>query len=401
MIMKNIINYAQDNTNSFDQDKLNELDSAILCLLAYCNFEKYPNFKVLKDISVDNDDILFDLTHKSLGENSLRELLKVICNNPRFKNIKIIKPVNKVEIKTQLQFCAVTFDLGRQEYYLSFRGTSATTVGWKENFNMSFKKEVPSQFFAKKYFHDIKKKFPGKYFLGGHSKGGNLAFYVGLAVSQNELANIVRIDCFDGPGFYDQQARFDKNILANLDLFHKFIPDNSIVGLLQDDLINNEQYCKIIKADAIAPLQHNVFTWQIDNDKFLLSKLVSPSEISWQAIEIWLSGLDDNDRQDFVEMMYSIINYSDDIYLNQIFNPKNTFTIANRLYQAQNTNSDLWKKVLSQFANAYIQSSKNYFSQKQKALIASMQVFIKDRSIQQRAGILDNILKGSKIKSDK
>lgn len=396
--MKNIINYAQDINASFENEKVNVLDSMIFSLLSYCHFNLYPEFKEIKDIPVNDEEVLFHLTHKSLGEKSLRDLLKVITVNPRFADVKVLMPVDKIEIKTQMQFSAVTFELAKDQYYISFRGTSATTIGWKENFNMSFQKEVPAQYFAKKYFRKIKNTFPGKYYLGGHSKGGNLAFYVGLTSSKKYFE---RIDCFDGPGFYNQKSRFDDKLIENLDIFHKYIPEDSLIGILQDDLINNSQYCKVVQSDAIASLQHNLFTWQIKDHNFELGKLASPSEVSWQAIGLWLSNLNESDRRDFVEMLYSVISYSDEIYLKKIFHPQNTLNIANRLHQSQNNNSALWQHVLSSFANAYIESGKDYFSQRQQALISSMQTFIKDLPIQQRVGILNNIVKGSKIKSDK
>ena len=39
--------------------------------------------------------------------------------------------------KAQMQFNAVTFCVAEDQYYIAYRGTTATTIGWKENFNIT------------------------------------------------------------------------------------------------------------------------------------------------------------------------------------------------------------------------------------------------------------------------
>ena len=93
------------------------------------------------------------------------------------------------------------FVLQKINTILHIGGTTATTIGWKENFNMSFNDWVPAHYFARSYYRKIKNLFSGKFYLGGHSKGGNLAFAVALNLKESDLSHIARIDCFDGPGF--------------------------------------------------------------------------------------------------------------------------------------------------------------------------------------------------------
>ena len=68
-----------------------------------------------------------------------------------------------VDETSEMQFAAMTFKLAEKLYYVAFRGTDASIVGWKEDFNLSFLKETPSQKAAAKYFRQVYKKTKGKY----------------------------------------------------------------------------------------------------------------------------------------------------------------------------------------------------------------------------------------------
>ena len=60
--------------------------------------------------------------------------------------------------------------------------------------------KIPAQIEAKKYFDEIAKQYKGKFILGGHSKGGNLAMYSTLHVKQEIFDRIKKVYCFDAPG---------------------------------------------------------------------------------------------------------------------------------------------------------------------------------------------------------
>ena len=58
-----------------------------------------------------------------------------------------------------------------------FRGTDRTLTGWREDFNMLYLKNVPSQEDALKYLEEAASGNVGDIYVCGHSKGGNLAMY--------------------------------------------------------------------------------------------------------------------------------------------------------------------------------------------------------------------------------
>lgn len=90
----------------------------------------------------------------------------------------------------------MTFDLGADfGLYVAFRGTDGTLVGWKEDFNMAVRCPVPSQESAYRYADSIldrterflsAKKSPD-IMIGGHSKGGNMAVYAAMQITQSDI----------------------------------------------------------------------------------------------------------------------------------------------------------------------------------------------------------------------
>lgn len=279
--MANILDYVKSNQRTFAEEKLNELDSLVFAELTYCHFEKIKNINSFKSLDLDNNELIANLTSNVWKQEKMEKLISLLIKSRRFRDVTWSNIVNKIEAKSEFEFNAVTFHFRPQAVYVAYRGTTATKVGWKEDFNMSFLDSVPAQFFARQYFRKILQQTQGKIFLGGHSKGGNLAFYVALTATKEEQESIIRVDNFDGPGFHNQKERFDKKIKALLPKLHKFIPQGCLVGTIQDDLIDDRQYCKIVQAQGIPPMQHNLFNWKIERDHFLWAKcLAYPADFS-------------------------------------------------------------------------------------------------------------------------
>lgn len=352
--MNNMLVYAAKERKSFSEASLNEIDSMIFSQLAYCNFDLLPQITKLTDLA--SDDEIKTLTQGNLGGKNTEKLIKIMIKNPRFKNVSWHQAISKVDAKTQMQFNAVTFYVATGEYYVAYRGTTATTIGWKENFNMSFRDWVPAHYFARSYYRKVRNKFPGKFYIGGHSKGGNLAFAVALGLKEADLANIVRIDCFDGPGFHNQD-RLKNKFLKLKGKIHKYIPQGSLIGILQDDLIGEKDYCTIVAAAGVNILQHDMFNWRVKNDKFVtLKQLDSTSEISWKAIAEWLKNTTDAERRDFIEMLYLTVSDTNQIYFRNLLTPKTTYKLATCLIKNSSVKKEVWEPIIRKLFQAYVNS---------------------------------------------
>lgn len=94
-----------------------------------------------------------------------------MAKSKRFGRLYITEFENKVELEQEKQFSAVTIIIPDNTIYVAYRGTDNTLVGWKEDFNMCFSEDVPSQHEAVNYLEKIAHLSKRKIRVGGHSKG--------------------------------------------------------------------------------------------------------------------------------------------------------------------------------------------------------------------------------------
>lgn len=132
---------------------------------------------------------------------SFESFVYELAASRRFRNVKIKNFVNISDRNVEKQFAALTFVLNKEYSYIAFRGTDDTFNGWKEDFNMAFKCPVPSQEEALKYFNKVHNSLTPKIYLGGHSKGGNLAVYTLVKANEKLQNKIETVFSHDGPRF--------------------------------------------------------------------------------------------------------------------------------------------------------------------------------------------------------
>ena len=170
---------------SFSLAGPNEVDALIFSTLSYIPFqgsaERNPEKPILLRQAAREFFDHPDPEGYVRSQNDL-ELLKAEGESERFGRIYITE-YRQIFIKERdTQFAAVTFLLDDGSIFVSFRGTDNTLVGWKEDFSMCFRREIPSQKLAKQYLQDVLMDHSGPVRVSGHSKGGNVAVY---AVSQS------------------------------------------------------------------------------------------------------------------------------------------------------------------------------------------------------------------------
>ena len=73
------------------------------------------------------------------------DLLRAMCESPRWRKLRVGEYVDEFDPETTKQFSACTFDLGDGALYVAYRGTDSSVVGWKEDFAMAFRRPVASQ----------------------------------------------------------------------------------------------------------------------------------------------------------------------------------------------------------------------------------------------------------------
>lgn len=311
--MKNIIDYALSTSGAgFDIKPLCEADSLVLSQLSYLDFSsEVPGPSDKAKPAALRDVILYKgiraLCKDTIFPEKNEKLLKAVLDSSRFGCLRMRSFVNEVDDAEHKQFAAVTFLMPEKEAYIAFRGTDTTLTGWREDFNMAFTYPVPAQQDAAAYLDAAGKTNAGPLYVGGHSKGGNLATYAAVRCEDKVRGRIAGVFNHDGPGF--KEDIYSEEAYRQIEhLVHTSLPTHSVVGIL---LQHDDNY-KAVKSNAVGLLQHDPFTWSIKGgDLEFTDGLNSQSVFLDRTIGTWLSGLQDEERRKFVDALFEIAQASD------------------------------------------------------------------------------------------
>lgn len=307
-IVEYIKNYGD---YTFAEKPLNHVDSLALCQFCYLKFDglvplvtENKRSVTVRQLASDKD---FDgLFADERFEKQNRALFGAMLHSKRFSGMKMNCYINIVEEEWETQFSAITFLLGDGTMYIAYRGTDETIVGWKEDFNMAFQSPVPGQAYAVKYLNMVMGRLPNRFYLGGHSKGGNLAVYAAMNCPEAEQERIIRIYSMDGPGFRPEVLEKYKYEAVE-ERIVKILPHSSLVGML----FETTDHYKVVESRTFGLLQHDPFTWLIEGDDFKYVKgLYGSRRFADDTLNEWVRSLDDKQRRIFVDTLYQVVSAS-------------------------------------------------------------------------------------------
>ena len=300
--MENFLTYLEKNNKSFLEETFNDADNLILAYLSYLHFPaKKTKLKYL-DIN------------KTTKISKNKEFIKRVVESKRFNEIEVCFPIEDTNDLEEKQFSAVTFLLPNNTMYISFRGTDSTLTGWKEDFNMAFMLPVPSQIEALNYVEKIVRLIPRDFYIGGHSKGGNLAVYAGCNINNNLTNRLIKIYSNDGPGFL-KEFLTTSNYQNVKEKIEKIVPSSSIIGML---LYTNEHY-KIIKSSENGILEHDPFSWLVkDNSFIILKELSDGTAYTNKVINDFISSLSKKEREIFIDSLFTVLKSTNLTTLDEI-----------------------------------------------------------------------------------
>ena len=298
----------------FESVPFGEVDSLILSILAYVD---YTGFVAPETDHQKKPPVLLTVTKDFLrAQNGAipnmgliipKETVTLLARSAKTARFGLIRPfayVNKICDESQKQFSAISFLLGNGDVFVSYRGTDDTLVGWKENFNMSFMHPVPAQREAVEYLEAIAAVTKGNIYVGGHSKGGNLAVYAAVKAKESTRERIVSVYNNDGPGF-DREFISADEYKAVRDRIHTFVPQSSVVGML----LEHEESYTVIKSRSAGLLQHNGFSWEVMGGGFIkLDAISEESKLIDRSMKSWLSEMSYEERASVVDSMYEAIS---------------------------------------------------------------------------------------------
>lgn len=296
---------------TFMEKPMNDVDSLALCQFCYLKFDGMVPLVTQNRKSVSLQEIASHKDFENLFsderyEKDNRALFDAMLNSRRYRRMKMNCYINIVETEWETQFSAITFLLEDGTMYIAYRGTDETIVGWKEDFNMAFESPVPGQAYAVKYLNMVTGRLYNSFYVGGHSKGGNLAVYAAMNCPSQVQERILKVYSMDGPGFRKEvleKCRYE----AVEDKIVKILPHSSMVGMLFETTPNY----KVVESKTFGLLQHNPYTWLIEGDDFLYVKgLYESRRLFDEALNEWVMSLDDAQRRMFVDTLYQVVSAS-------------------------------------------------------------------------------------------
>jgi len=368
MTMNTIIDYLDWRGDlSFNQDPLNEVDNLIFSVLSYSDFSGVvpgldkPGSVTLQEaadrIGPAPHEVTTNLTRSFFA--ALPLLLEKCAQTERFANLELSHYIDRIEFAKAEQFSAVVFSLDEQLHFIAFSGTDDTLAGWKEDLEMSFREAVPAQRDATRYAQAVIANLSGNFYLGGHSKGGNLAVYAAAHLTPEEQQRIIAVYNNDGPGF-----------LANIiekegyqRIIHKvttFIPQSSVAGIL----LEHEEKFQIIRSNETGLMQHNAFSWEVLGKHFVYEQELSKSSLVLsQAIRAWLNNISLEERFQFVEALFKVIDATGAKTLSELSEDKlaTARAMITTFTQMEEETQTILKKVVESF-----------FAESQKILRSSL-----------------------------
>jgi hypothetical protein len=231
-------------------------------------------------------------------------LLRAVAAAPRFSSLRLLGAVKEVDKEQGLQFAAITVLLPGQNLFVAFEGTDNTLIGWEEDFRMSYECPVPAQLRAKEYLRRVAAAHPlRRIFVGGHSKGGNLAMYAAVHCGSAYRYRIRSVFNHDGPGFCDNTLSTPE-YLEMRERIHTFLPASSIVAVL---LEHDDNY-KIVKSEANGLLQHDPYSWQILGPDFAYTTERTAFGKETEAIiDRFVNELSPARRRQFGEALFTVL----------------------------------------------------------------------------------------------
>lgn len=245
--MVSYVNFMGDRT--FKQNKLNNADLMLFTALIG---------EDIADPDGDYGHTLRELAANKDKENTL--ILEKMGNSLRFADVVLRDYHAEIDKEQETTFYAAVFMLSKHEVLTVFRGTDGTLMSWKENFNSLYKLPTPGQLMAREYLETaitatLKKPFM-KYYVTGHSKGGNLALYASMYANPQVKKKITHAFLYDAPGFLRDMSE-EPAFVEIKDRITAYVPEGCVIGKLMI------QPCELtaVKATGKGVFQHDTYNW--------------------------------------------------------------------------------------------------------------------------------------------
>lgn len=384
-----IADYARrEGLLSFTEKPLSDVDGVILAQLAYMDFDYLFEHAVHSTADFTSDMVMRRCVRDTWNPEGNFRLLQAMHGSNRYGQLSWSAYKNHLDLAKEQQFTAITLHLGQRRHYLAFRGTSAALVDWKEDLNMTFLHAIPSQLSAVDYLEKAAERYEGELYLGGHSKGGNLAIYAAVNAPERIRQRIRGIYSADGPGIKQQIPG------ELLDRVHKIIPESSVIGLLLEP---GKNYTVAVSSGrGIA--QHDPFTWAVEDDHFLTVGAISGfSQFTEKSVSRWLEQVDDATKQEFLESLFAVFAAARFSELPDVIGDvPRTMRIVRRSVRGMDASAQRqWRSVTDAFVGAIVSEARTVMGLRANSLLGDVGSAVKQATRAPRECVEDyrNVLR--------
>lgn len=262
--MPNLIDYLEKVKElTFDQEPLNILDKVCINEIGYLTYEKWLTASDLKkpinlhDFAEGkelNPDYSFMVTKERVA------LAEAMVRSKRFAGLHLSNYRSVLDKEVEKQFAAMIFSLPELDYHqLVFRGTDDSVIGWKEDFQLTYSREISAHRSALAFLSEHLPNLSGHITVSGHSKGGNLALYSAVQSSTALREKIAELLLLDSPGL--MKSLLEKPSYQELKARMTVIrPQDSVVGVM----LYWDRPAQLVAAEGIGFAQHNALSWEVD-----------------------------------------------------------------------------------------------------------------------------------------
>lgn len=308
--MAHLIDYLEKVENlTFDQEPLNILDKVCINEIGYLTYEKWLTASDLKkpinlhDFAEGkelNPDYSFMVTKERV------ELAEAIVRSRRFASLSLSNYRSVLDKEVEKQFAAMIFSLPELDYHqLVFRGTDDSVIGWKEDFQLTYSREIPAHRSAMTFLEDHLPNLSGHITVSGHSKGGNLALYSAVQSSTSLREKIAELLLLDSPGL--MKSLLEKPSYQELKARMTVIrPQDSVVGVM----LYWDRPAQLVAAEGIGFAQHNALSWEVDLATNDFAYEDQPTELSQRLEETfqeWIETLPKQQLKQVCDLVFDTI----------------------------------------------------------------------------------------------
>lgn len=296
----------------FEQDGFNDVDNLVFSFVAYANFINVRLTKEENEKGITLKEYYDRLMEdggfpKTLSWIIKEKELQVIAESRRFGTVLVKNYVDIVKSNENdaIQFAAMDFCFGKDEHYLAFRGTDDSIAGWKEDMELTYKK-VPAQDLSVDYLESNIKE-GSLYYVGGHSKGANLAIYSSAKVSKEKRKCIKKVYDNDGPGIC--RDVMDPSFLKDIDpITVRIVPSYSVIGMFFAYPFSDT---RIVLSKERGLMQHDIKSWLVFNKEIVRNEKLDPeAERINKALDTYISNTKMEDRPAVINELIDIFGDS-------------------------------------------------------------------------------------------